>query len=196
MKKLALYLAAAATLAAATPALASGDVPFSGPRIGVDGGWGRVAGHRISSDGFLYGATLGYDVASGPIRFGPEIRLGDSTQKVCRSHPAGGSAARVCERSDRDLYAGAKLGYVVTPKVLLYGTAGYTNVRFSDRFSDLSVGPVKNIDVSYNHDGFRVGGGTEYAVTSNIFVTGAYQYSMWKNHIHQNQLLAGVGYRF
>jgi len=185
-----------------SPAIAQDQAPFSGPRVGIEGGWSRIGGgeHR-GSDGFTYGASLGYDVASGPVRIGAEVKAADSTQKHCRSHPAGGPNARVCYRTDRDLYVGARLGYVASPQVLVFAAAGYTNARFSDRFRDLTVGPVRNVEVARDIGGFRVGGGAEYAVTSNVYLTGAYQYSAWKHkdwrrHVHQNQLLAGVGYRF
>ncbi|UZK66298.1 outer membrane protein [Sphingomonas sp. M1-B02] len=178
------------------------DQPFSGARVGVEGGWSRLGGgdHR-GSDGFTYGASLGYDVASGPVRFGPEVKVSDSTQKHCRLHPVGGPTARICQRSDRDLYVGLRLGYVASPQLLVFGLGGYTNARFSDRYRDLTVGPVRNLDVARDIGGFRLGGGAEYAVTSQIYLTGAYQYSGWKHkawrrHVHQNQVLAGVGYRF
>jgi outer membrane immunogenic protein len=195
MKSISIAIALSAITAG--HAMAQEKPAFSGARVGVDAGWARTAGgDRIGSDGFTYGISLGYDIATGPVRIGPEIRAGDSTQKDCRRHPAGGPSATECQRSDRDLYAGARLGYVASPQILVFGTFGYANVRFSDRFRDLTVGAVKNIDVARDRGGFRAGAGVEYAITPRIYVAAGYQYSKWKEHVHQNQAQAGLGFRF
>lgn len=202
MKKI-LILATAASALATSPAMAEDDASFTGPRIGLEGGWARVAGdgHK-GSDGFSYGALLGYDVGSGAVRFGPEVKFGDSTQKHCKPYPAGGSAdAHICRRSDRDLYVGLRLGVVAAPNLLVFGTGGYTNARFSDHYRDITVGPRRDYHIGRDVGGYRFGGGLEYAVTPNIYVSGTYHYSGWKHkdwdhHVHQNQVLAGVGYRF
>lgn len=197
-----LAIATAASALVPVAAMAEDPAPFTGPRVALEGGWARVAGNgHKGSDGFSYGLLMGYDVGSGPLRVGPEFRLGDSTQKHCQPHAPGGATARVCQRSDRDLYAGVRVGFVASPQLLVFGTGGYTNGRFSEHFRDLAVGPVKQIDVGRNAGGYRVGGGVEYAISPNIYVSGTYHYSGWKHkdwqhHIHQNQLLAGVGYRF
>ncbi|WP_307120064.1 outer membrane protein [Sphingomonas kyeonggiensis] len=184
-------LAILASAAFAVPAMAQDSTSFTGPRIGVEGGWSRVGGeHRAGGDGFTYGATLGYDVAAGNLRFGPEIEVSDSTQKECRAIATGG---RDCERADRDLYAGARIGYVAAPSLLLYGKGGYTNARFSDRIENAGASDMDSAD---NRSGYRIGAGAEYAVTRNVYVSGEYRYSHWSSSIHQNQLLAGVGLRF
>lgn len=187
-------LAILASAAFAAPAMAQDSTSFTGPRIGVEGGWSRVGGgHRVGGDGFTYGATLGYDVAAGNLRVGPEFEISDSTQKECRAAPAIAAGAKDCERSDRDLYAGARVGYVAAPSVLIYGKAGYTNARFSDRIENAGANDVDGAD---NRSGYRIGAGAEYAVTRNVYVSGEYRYSHWSSNIHQNQLLAGVGLRF
>lgn len=188
-------LFAISAIAGATPAFASDDAPFTGPRVDVEAGWGRVEGKdRKGSDGFTYGATAGYDIAYKSLRIAPEIGISDSTQKDCDAYPAGGNAARECQRSDRDLYAGVRLGYVATPQLLLFGKAGYTNARFADRFSGITQGTATGH--AENRDGYRFGAGAEYAITPSVFVTGEYRYSHWDARIHQNQVLAGVGVRF
>ena len=197
-----LAIAIAASAVAAPPVMAEDDKPFTGPRVGLEGGWARVAGdgHK-GSDGFSYGALLGYDVGSGSVRFGPEIKIGDSTQKHCKPYPEGGTTARICRRSDRDLYIGARVGVVATPELLVFAAGGYTNGRFSDHYRDLTVGPVRDRHEGHDVGGYRVGGGVEYAISPQIYVSGTYHYSAWKHkdwqrHVHQNQVLAGVGYRF
>lgn len=193
-KILALALTSVAA-AAATPVSAHGAEPFTGPRIGVESGWGRVGGQRAGGDGFTYGAIAGYDIGAGKLRVGPELGISDSTQKDCRADPAAGVNARQCERADRDLYAGVRLGYVASPKLLVFGKAGYTNARFATRLTGLSTTPNER-EYADDHSGYRLGAGAEYAVTPNVYVTGEYRYSHWEHDVHQNQLLGGVGLRF
>lgn len=193
MMKHQLLSAAIAAAALASPAMAQEKVPFSGARAGVEAGWGRLGGERIASDGFTYGATLGYDIAANRVRIGPELAISDATQKECRAAPALGAGASRCERSDRDLYAGVRLGFVASPKLMVFGKAGYTNARFSDRTERPNVARLETAD---DHGGYRLGAGVEYALTPAAYVTGEYRYSHWSDDIHQNQLLAGVGVRF
>jgi len=189
-----LTLAATVVVAVATPAMAQDAAPFSGAHVGVEGGWGRVGGHdRSGGDGFVYGATLGYDIAADKVRFGPELEIADSTQKDCRPDAAAGGGVRECQRSDRDLYAGVRLGYVVSPNVLIYGKGGYTNARFTDRIEDAGAA---DLDGDKNRSGYRIGAGAEYAITPAVYVSGEYRYSHWTSDIHENQVLAGVGLRF
>lgn len=204
------YLTAAAVAAAAmaTPALAQDTAPFSGAHVGVEGGWGRVAGTRvdgtkIAGDGFVYGGTAGYDFAIGNLRAGPEIEITGSTQKTCVRIPQPVGFDRDCERSGRDLYVGGRLGYVIQPSVMLYAKAGYTNARFSDRFEDSTDTIVES---RTNQGGVRVGGGVEYSITPQFYVSGEYRYSHYgkddrdgslnMHQVRQNQILAGIGFRF
>jgi outer membrane immunogenic protein len=194
MKKMLVIAAAVVGGSIAMPAAAQEAQPFAGAHVGVEAGWGRVAGgSRYGGDGFTYGANLGYDLAAGKVRFGPEVEISDSTQKTCRTGPAAAGGVRVCERSDRDLYAGGRLGYVVSPKVLVYAKAGYTNARFSTR---IDAAGTRNDDGDRDRSGYRVGGGAEYAITRAVYVTGEYRYSHWSSDLHANQILGGVGLRF
>lgn len=179
---------------AAAPTYAA-EAPFSGPRIGVEAGWGRVGGGaRSSSDGFVYGANLGYDLAAGAVRIGPEFEISNSTQKTCATQVVAGTQTNDCQRSDRDLYAGFQVGYVASPKVMLFAKGGYTNGRFSKKLAS-STATQANYS-AHDRSGYRLGGGAEYAVTPHVYLTGEYRYSRWNDHIHQNQILGGVGYRF
>lgn len=169
--------------AVATPALAQESGDFTGPRIGVIGGWDNVQHSGDNASGFTYGATAGYDAAIGPVRIGPEVEISDSTQKK----KFGSGTTRYTERADRDLYAGARIGYVVSPSFLLYGKVGYTNAQFTIRE-----------DGNHRDDrsGVRAGVGGEYAVTSNVYLTGEYRYSNYSGNYSRNQILGGVGVRF
>lgn len=191
-----LAIAAIAAAGLATPAFAQDSAPFSGPRVSAEAGWGRVAGNGTAGDGFVYGATLGYDVASGNVRIGPEIGIADSTQDTCKPYAAAGTNARECGRADRDLYAGVRVGYTVTPSVLVYGKVGYANTRFTDHYKDVSAAAAPTPRFDDDHSGYRLGAGAEFALTRQFYLSGEYRYSQYQDHLHQNQILGGVGFRF
>ena len=80
----------------------------------------------------------------------------------------------------RELGASARLGYTFD-QVMLYGEAGYTNYR--DVFSR-------------ELDGLRVGGGLEYNISRNTFVSLEYRYSDFENNVGKHSGSAGIGLRF
>lgn len=192
-QKIFVVVAAASVVGLGAPAFAQqADEPFVGPRITVIGGWDRIDHDGENGSGFVYGGNAGYDIAIGNVRLAPEVEVTGTTQKSCFAETAG----RRCERADRDFYAGGRIGYVVTPSVLLYGKAGYTNGRFTDRFTPAKGSTAVAIDRRDNRSGFRLGAGVEYALTQNFFVTGEYRYSNYSADFSRNQIIGGVGFRF
>lgn len=191
IKSLKITVALAGVLAAA-PVLAQDEVPFTGPRIAVTGGWDRINHDGENGSGFTYGGTAGYDAAFGDIRVAPELEVTGSTQKSCFAE----AKIRHCERADRDLYAGVRVGYVVMPKLLLYAKAGYTNGRFSDRFSQTTGANTVTVTDHTNRSGIRGGIGAEYALTPRFFLTSEYRYSNYSGDVSRNQVIGGVGMRF
>jgi outer membrane immunogenic protein len=185
------FLALVAGVSGAAPVLAQDATPFTGPRVAVTGGWDRVDHDGENGSGFTYGGTAGYDVALGNFRVAPEVEVTASTQKSCFAE----AAVRHCERADRDFYAGARLGYVAMPKLLLYAKAGYTNARLTDRFSTTGATPVTVTD-HRDRSGVRGGVGAEYAVTPRFFLTSEYRYSNYSGDVSRNQIIGGVGVRF
>jgi len=183
--------AALVAVLAAQPVFAQDAQPFSGFHADIEGGWSRDGGHRIPSDGFVYGGRAGYDVALANVRIGPELEVTGSTQKYCEKITRNGAAVDSCQRTDRDLYAGGRIGYVFSPSVMAYAKVGYTNGRFGDRISG------GNDDWhSRNRNGVRAGGGLEYAISPRFYVSAEYRYSHYNRDTHQSQLMSGVGVRF
>ena len=80
----------------------------------------------------------------------------------------------------RELGASARLGYTFD-QVMLYGEAGYTNYR--DVFSR-------------ELDGLRVGGGLEYNISPNAFVSAEYRYTDFESNVGKHAGLIGLGIRF
>ncbi|EQB09820.1 hypothetical protein L288_05265 [Sphingobium quisquiliarum P25] len=176
MKKL---IASALLLASVTaPAMAQDAVPFSGPYIGGVVGLDHFDFNADDHDsGLLYGGVIGYDINVNGAVFGLEGEYSDSDVKE-------GLA-----RTDRDLYAGVRVGGEVVPNVLLYAKGGYTNARLESRVDDDSV----------KLDGYRLGAGVETTIQGFI-ARAEYRYSSYeriagtKPERHQAALI--LGYRF
>lgn len=167
------YAAALLAAASATPAFAQDARPaFSGGHIEAIGGFDSVSAGGDSESGIAFGIAGGYDVRSGGAVFGVELEAAESTVE-----DAGVEASR-------DLYAGGRIGGVVSETVLLYGKAGYTNAR-------ASVGGT-----GVNFDGIRAGAGIEWLAGRNFSIRGEYRYSNYEQGLSRNQGVIGLGFRF
>jgi outer membrane immunogenic protein len=179
MKNVTIAAAIAASVLA-SPAMAQEKGDFSGVKATAIAGYDNIdldiAGID-NVDGFLYGASLGYDIQSGNVVYGVELEATEST----------GNTTIAGERVEagRDLYAGGRLGFVVGDAALLYAKAGYTNARLSS--------PGLGGD---NGDGVRVGAGIEYLLSVNMFARGEYRYSNYEAGVSRNQGLVSLGMKF
>ena len=178
-----LSTAAVAALAfAATPAFAQEARPaFSGGHVEAIAGYDSVHGGGESRDGLLYGIGAGYDLRSGNAVFGIEGEAADSTTDDC--------IGNVCVDAGRDLYIGGRVGAVVSPNVLLYGKAGYTNARV--------IATAGNVRDATNLDGIRAGAGLEWAIPHTpVSLRAEYRYSNYQDGIERHQGVAGLSFRF
>jgi len=196
-----ILILAAATMMAATPAIAqTGPAEtFNGPRveglIGYDRASSPYPGDAADSSGILYGVAAGYDVRQGNLVFGGEAELtGASTDT--RADGAFVAGDRIVVDAGRDLYAGGRIGYVVTPRAMAYGKLGYTNARTDVDYRGGAGGAA--FSEGRNSGGFRVGAGAEVAMRDNIYVKGEYRYSDYGSTAldHRHQLVLGAGFRF
>lgn len=177
MKK---FLASALLLASVSvPAFAQDAVPFSGPYIGGVVGLDHVDFDANTHDSaLLYGGVIGYDINVNGAVFGVEGEYADSDV----------NEGAFDIRTDRDLYAGIRIGGEITPNVLAYAKGGYTNARFEDSAGD-----------GVKLDGYRLGAGLETTVQGFI-ARAEYRYSSYetvgtiKPERHQAALI--LGYRF
>ncbi len=139
---------------------------WSGPYAGVTLGYGfsgeaDAAGNKISTSGFLGSAFAGYNYQMENFVLGAEGDLGYSGVK---GDNAGTAVKNGFEGSLR-----ARLGYAVSPDILIYGTAG---------------GALKNIEVSnaVGEDsntalGWTAGVGTDIKLTETVFGRVEYRYT-------------------
>ena len=219
-KGIALLLAAGSAFAFAAPVAAQEDHGFSGPWIAGIAGYDRNQAGSSQDDGvnadldqnaegLVYGAAAGYDADLGTMVIGAEAELTDSTADSDYSDPYTNFGLGAVD-TGRDIYVGARVGYKVTPRTLLYAKAGYTNARFNFIGTDGTSNYQQNLDT----DGWRVGAGVEHKMGSNAFARLEYRYSKYSSgeidfeasgvadsdHFNidtdRHQVMAGVGWRF
>jgi len=205
-----LFTAAAIGLAAiaAQPAAAQDAQPaaaqdnstsFRGIRIEGNVGGDRFQSQGVHNDKFGYGATIGFDgVIGGKIVVGPEgsyWRANDWTENCTPAGPGGD----VCHKSFEEWGAAVRVGYLVTPNVLVYGKGGYVNNEQRKRF-DAPAGQTGYYD-HFRSDGYQLGGGLEYTLTSAdaklpVYVGAQYVYSQYSDHTSRQRVMGSIGFRF
>jgi outer membrane immunogenic protein len=165
------FIIASAALAVAAPAFAQSAAPFTGARIGATVGYDKTHG----SDGVTYGGSFGYDYGLTPrITLGAEATLEDSSTKF------GGINV------SRDAAISARLGYVLTPKILGFAKVGYDTTRFETNGAGHT-----------NLEGVRFGGGLEYALTPKTYISAEYRRTEYENNFGGRDAgIAGFGFRF
>lgn len=188
-------MAALVASASATPAVAQEASPFSGARIEGTVGYDTTDVEGENSDGVAYGVGVGYDFQSRGLVFGVEGEASDSTVDECVSDVTL-VGDELCARAGRDLYVGGRAGATLSPNVLLYGKAGYTNGRVALDYEDGTAGTTADFESGENLDGVRVGGGVELAIGSNAFAKTEYRYSNYEQGFDRHQVVGGFGFRF
>ena len=188
-----------ASSALAMPAFAQDAAPFTGPRAEAVVGWDRVEDGSLNGgkrDGVVYGGQIGYDFQRGNTVFGVEGEVtGASTKDTARGVLVAGDELRT--KAGRDLYAGARLGFVVGQNTLIYAKGGYTNAQFKTDYNSATT----SISDRENVDGWRLGAGAEVKLTDKIYAKAKYRYSKYSNDdagidAKRHQVLGGVGIRF
>ena len=188
-------LLAGTTIAAATPASAQEASPFSGVRVEGIVGYDTTDTDGDNSDGIVYGVGVGYDFQMGGVVLGVEGEVTDSSVDECFSD-VDLIGDELCVQAGRDLYVGGRIGAAVSPNVLVYGKAGYTNGRVALDYDDGTTGTTLDFEEGENLDGVRVGGGIEFALGSNSYAKAEYRYSNYEQGFDRHQVVAGFGFRF
>jgi len=191
---LGLFAAAALTALVATPASAA---DFVGPRAEVTVGLDRLnfdlnaygTDDKVRAKGVTLGGTVGYDAALGGGLIAG-VEAGVSWSNADRTFTDGTDTVSFDARRDFDL--SARLGAQVGSRTLLYGKAGYTNLRVG---TDSNIAGVSVADAA-NLDGYRLGLGVEQGIGTRTYIKGEYRYSNYEADVSKNEVLAGVGIRF
>ena len=181
MKKILTLTFASAAVLAATPALAQDVTAPTGARVEALVGYDKVKALGEKDGGALFGIGAGYDYAVGnAVSIGADIEATESTQKE--------SAGGIEVKAGRDLYAGGRVNFAVSPRANLYVKGGYTNARFK---ADDGVDSF-----SRNFDGYRLGAGGQLTLTGKTYVGSEYRYSNYEDGLSRHQVALTVGTRF
>lgn len=188
---------------------------FTGPRAEIFGGWDRVGTRERFDDGttrvtsrnhktaWTGGALLGYDYPIGDkMTVGAFGSYAISTAKTC----TGDDTSIACLKAGREIEGGARVGYKLGGKALVYAKGAYVNGQIRGVASDDAGDYIRG---HANRDGWRAGAGVEYAVTRHAYVKAEYDYTRFKSfnaddlgltdtslRYDRNQVLAGFGIHF
>lgn len=159
--------AVAALVSVAAPASAQ---DFTGARVGATVGYDNYQG----AEDVAYNGVVGYDAAVAPrVTLGAEATVGDSTVEGYGI------------KASRDVGVSARVGYVLTPRVLAFAKAGYATTR------------VEALGTHTNFEGVRFGGGLETSLTKNTYVSAEYARTEYEGGLGgRDQALVGIGFRF
>src|SRR5579883_406408 len=191
MKKLAAILSLA--ICAALPAYAAdvykpggglkdglfaggGDNSWTGFYIGLNAGGGganhdlaipgSIEFNGVGGEGFFGGATLGYDKQLGVVVIGAFADYNFSNLSTDLNVSGQGSYSL---KLDHQWDIGARAGFVLGQRTLIYGRAGYTEAHFA--------GSGFSFDHTFN--GWLAGGGVEHMLGSNLSFKIEYDFSRY-----------------
>jgi len=197
LKKLVIAAALASTLS--VPAFAQDTTEFSGPYVAGMIGYEVIDLHVPNTatshdDGLLYGGVIGYDINVNGAVFGIEGEVSDSNTKYSANDVfLTGDSTRIS--TDRDLYAGVRIGGKVAPNMLVYAKGGYTNAKATVRYDN-------GVDIFTNSEkleGYRLGAGIE-TNTNGLLGRLEYRYSNYgeigATDVERHQVALILGYRF
>ena len=150
-------------------------------------GWlGRVgAGCDYQVGHFVFGAFGDYDFASISGTNNVPNPLWTGAPGAWSNVPGGGMGAYGNEKETGAWALGARLGYLVTPSLLVYWDAGYTQARFTGvHFFTDQTPPVDTVSwLNPNtYHGWFVGGGDEYQLgfAPGLFWRSEYRFAQYQ----------------
>jgi outer membrane immunogenic protein len=203
------------TTTTTTTTAPSDGATFTGPRAEIFGGWDRVGTRTRFDDGttrvtdrrhktaWTGGGLLGYDMPIGDkMTVGAFGSYAVSTAKTCGSD----ATSITCLKAGREIEGGARVGYKLGGKALVYAKGAYVNGQIRGTSADDAGDYIRG---HANRDGWRAGAGVEYAVTNHAYVKAEYDYTRFKSfnadelgltdtslRYDRNQVLAGFGVHF
>jgi outer membrane immunogenic protein len=143
---------------------------------------------ELEDGGIVFGVGAGYDFGGGDVSFGLDVEATLSTAEL--DVIDGTDSAELDIR--RDLYAGGRVSFAVSPTANVYVKAGYTNARIR---GEVTTGGTTDSD-SANADGVRGGIGAQFSIGGNAYVGGEYRYSNYEADFSRHQAVLTLGTRF
>ncbi len=192
-------LAAAAAVSFSTTAFADEAVPAI--YAGIESGYDHVSVKDVASgNGLAYGGVVGVQQKLADVfTFGLE---GEVTGATTRRSASDAFGDYLSVKAGRDLAVSLRVGYLVSPNLLVYVKGGYTNARFSIDATDSAGASAR---LATNANGYRIGTGFEVG-RGKLRFRGEYRYSDYSDlkfqgvdtgiETRRQQVLAGVIYGF
>jgi outer membrane immunogenic protein len=172
----------------------SNNTSFRGFRAEAQLGGDRFQSQGTHDDKLGYGGAVGWDGLIGNrIVVGPEFSYWRGRGENVTPGAAGGTVA---QKSFQELGAAIRAGYLVTPKVLVYGLGGYVNSEQRLAYSGAAGTGAGAFYDHFHTSGYQLGAGAEYSLTKNLYTGVGYRYSNYDDHTTQQRLYGSVGVRF
>ena len=177
--------------------------PFS-VRAELNAGGERFQAQGTHRNQAGYGGTAGVDLHLTPmILVGVEGSYWRARREraICTTVSGG----TLCDRSGRELGAGFRAGVQILPTLLLYGKAGFVDNRQTGSFVSPTgiyyingriVGPGYSLASNRKLDGYQLGGGVEFSLMRNIYVSAQYIRSRYDDRTSRQRVVGGLGVRF
>jgi outer membrane immunogenic protein len=186
--------AAAAALTFGAQATLAQSSDFRGFRIEGQVGDDRFHSQDSHDDHFGYGAEVGFDgVIADKIVLGPDFTYWRGRAENVNTVTGGGV---IRDKGFNELGAGLRAGYLLTPKILIFGTGGFARAENRIAYSGTPGTGGGAFSDEHHVDGYQLGGGVEYSLTKRFFVDAAYRYSDYDDHTHRARATLGAGVRF
>ncbi len=167
---------------------------FRGFRAEVQAGGDRFQSQGTHDDKFGFGAAVGYDgVIADKFVIGPEFSYWRGRGENVTPGATGGAYA---QKTFEEYGAAIRAGYLVTPKLLVYGLGGYVNSEQRLAFTGIGPTGAGGFYDHYHESGYQLGGGAEYSVTKHLYTGIGYRYSNYDDHTSRQRLYASAGIRF
>ena len=143
---------------------------------------GQSQGNRndltnLDVSGLNGGVNVGYRWQRGSWVFGPELTVesGDIIDEQHVDQAIADVAPNASFKSEVNYIAGLqmKAGYIVTPKTLVYGSAGFVHGEFDYTFAPGNAGSTTQ---GYTADGYSLGAGVERRLNARWSMFAEWQY--------------------
>ena len=178
---------------------------FRGFRVEANAGGDRFQSQGRHTDKFGYGGTIGFDgTLYDRFVLGAEGTYWKAN-KFSQNCSSGINGGQVCTKSFQEYGTAIRAGYLITPKILLFGKGGvvYNEQRKSFNATNSLyyingqiVGPERSYYQHTSWHGWQAGGGAEYSLTDMFYGDVQYVYANYDGHTARQRVMAGVGVRF
>ncbi|MFC4254860.1 outer membrane protein [Croceibacterium xixiisoli] len=183
------------------PAMASAQTSgetFSGPYIGVQGGWNQGQDEDVltgpgrtgaKKSGVVVRGVAGYGHAIGEhVVIGAEAGIATGGRDISTVN----GTSQYITNPGITLDAVARLGVKPIDNVMLFGKAGWAFQRIETTL----ITPSQRLTDKSSEHGFLFGGGVEVGVTPNVALRAEFDRVSFNDNYARNRALAGVSLRF